>query len=87
MLQVTDREARLSTHMSDGEAGASGAEEFIQSLPPAVQTKVNHLKGLQSKYDDLDTEFQKEVQALEAKYAELYGTVSSLLPVCLQAVG
>ena len=48
-------------------------EEFVQSLPPAVQSRVQLLKELQSQYDDLEGSFQKEIEALEAKYAALYG--------------
>ncbi|KAI8331061.1 hypothetical protein BC941DRAFT_517837 [Chlamydoabsidia padenii] len=45
---------------------------YIESLPPAVQRRINGLKYLQSKHSELEIQFQEEVLALEKKYLELY---------------
>lgn len=45
---------------------------YVESLPPAVQRRINGLKHLQSKHSELETQFQEEVLALEKKYLELY---------------
>jgi nucleosome assembly protein 1-like 1 len=45
---------------------------YVESLPPAVQRRINGLKYLQSKHSELEIQFQEEVLALEKKYLELY---------------
>ena len=49
-------------------------EEFLASLPEAVQTRVTELKSLHEQYSGLQEECQKEIQAVEAKYAALFST-------------
>eukprot|EP01114_Cavostelium_apophysatum_P012661 TRINITY_DN288_c0_g1_i5.p3 TRINITY_DN288_c0_g1~~TRINITY_DN288_c0_g1_i5.p3 ORF type:complete len:407 (-),score=169.52 TRINITY_DN288_c0_g1_i5:33-1253(-) len=44
---------------------------YFESLPKSVQIKVQALKHLQAKADDFDTEYRKEVAALEEKYKNL----------------
>ncbi|KAK9448754.1 uncharacterized protein V1518DRAFT_394717 [Limtongia smithiae] len=45
---------------------------YIESLPQPVRSRITGLKGLQKDHSDLETEFRKEIVALEKKYAELY---------------
>ena len=63
--------------MQAAEEETSPSELYVQSLPAPVQARVKHLNTLQDKYDNLASEFEKEIDALEAKYAALYGMLSS----------
>ena len=45
---------------------------FSVNLPPAVQRRVKALKNLQKSTTQIEAEFYKEVQRLEAKYHKLY---------------
>ena len=45
---------------------------LLCSLSPAVARKVKALKNLQLKYMELEADFYKEVQVLEAKYLKKY---------------
>lgn len=45
--------------------------EFISLLPPAVHPRIEHLKSLHSKRDELLEKYQVERAALELKYADL----------------
>lgn len=42
------------------------------NLPPAIQRRVKALKNLQKSTTQIEAEFYKEVQRLEAKYHKLY---------------
>jgi hypothetical protein len=48
-------------------------EQFLASLPAPVAARVEELKKLQGKHDDLEEQYKKERAALEAKYQGLYG--------------
>jgi nucleosome assembly protein 1-like 1 len=48
-------------------------EQFLASLPAPVAARVEELKKLQGKHDDLEEQYKKERAALEAKYQTLYG--------------
>jgi hypothetical protein len=48
---------------------------FIESLPPVVQRRLAYLKELQDQHDELEEEYNKELEALNQKYQELYGGV------------
>ncbi|KAK9805870.1 hypothetical protein WJX73_010699 [Symbiochloris irregularis] len=50
----------------------SAAETFIASLDPPIRARVAELEKLQTKYDDFETEYNKELAALEEKYFKLY---------------
>lgn len=47
-------------------------EQFLASLPAPVAARVEELKKLQGKHDDLEEQYKKERAALEAKYQGLY---------------
>lgn len=51
---------------------AEEAAAFVASLPEPVQQRVESLRGLQKQHDDLEEEYRKEREALEAKYTQLY---------------
>lgn len=40
--------------------GIQDPEEFVKSLPVPVQRRVEYLKGLHEKYEELHEQFQKE---------------------------
>ena len=46
---------------------------FIETLPRAVRGRIDYLRSLQEKHDDLEEEYNTELRALEAKYDALYG--------------
>uniref|UniRef100_A0A7S3VJL0 Nucleosome assembly protein n=1 Tax=Dunaliella tertiolecta TaxID=3047 RepID=A0A7S3VJL0_DUNTE len=50
----------------------STPEEFVESLPAPVQRRVEALQELQTKHDEVETQFRKERAELEAKYEKLY---------------
>ena len=54
------------------EAMAQAVEEFLQSLPEAVQQRLQEVKGLHGQYEELEQEYTKEIEQIEAKYAALY---------------
>jgi len=45
---------------------------YLESLPKSVQNRIAVLKHLHKNKTDLDAEFKKELQALEAKYRSLF---------------
>ncbi|CED85501.1 nucleosome assembly protein [Phaffia rhodozyma] len=45
---------------------------YINSLPPAVRTRVEGLKGIQVEHSKLENKLQLEILALEKKFAKLY---------------
>ncbi|CAK4084332.1 unnamed protein product [Aphanomyces euteiches] len=47
-------------------------EDVVLDLPPAVLSRVNHLKTLQEQQRVLEAEFEKERRLLELKYEKLY---------------
>ncbi|KAI8350771.1 hypothetical protein B0O80DRAFT_126393 [Mortierella sp. GBAus27b] len=51
---------------------ATSTLDFFRTLSPDVRRRVKGLKGLQNKHTALQTEFNKEILALEKKYLELY---------------
>lgn len=51
----------------------SASATFVASLEPPIRARVAELEKLQSKYDDHETEYNKELAALEEKYFKLYG--------------
>lgn len=62
------------------------AEKFVASLPGPVQQRVGALKELQTKRDDLEAQFKKELEALEEKYRQLYGMFGALLTPFTDAI-
>ncbi|XP_028751095.1 nucleosome assembly protein 1-like 5 [Peromyscus leucopus] len=46
--------------------------EFIESLPNSVKCRVLALKKLQKRCDKIEAKFDKEFQALEKKYNDIY---------------
>lgn len=50
---------------------------IIDELPPMVKARVEFLKELQSQHDDLEVEYNKELEALNLKYQRLYGDPNS----------
>lgn len=46
---------------------------FIETLPKPVRDRIEYLRSLQDKHDDLEEEYNTELKALEAKYNALYG--------------
>ena len=48
---------------------------FIETLPRAVRGRIEYLRSLQEKHDDLEEEYNTELRALEAKYEALYGAL------------
>lgn len=70
---------------SDGAAGQTAEEpqtpaenapkprnDFIESLPNSVKCRVLALKKLQKRCDKIEAKFDKEFQALEKKYNDIY---------------
>ncbi|XP_052029789.1 nucleosome assembly protein 1-like 5 [Apodemus sylvaticus] len=47
-------------------------KDFIESLPNSVKCRVLALKKLQKRCDKIEAKFDKEFQALEKKYNEIY---------------
>eukprot|EP00244_Chara_vulgaris_P007151 TRINITY_DN267_c0_g1_i1.p1 TRINITY_DN267_c0_g1~~TRINITY_DN267_c0_g1_i1.p1 ORF type:complete len:369 (+),score=102.86 TRINITY_DN267_c0_g1_i1:335-1441(+) len=45
---------------------------YLETLPIRVRKRVEALRTLQSKHDELEAEFEKELTALEVKYEKLY---------------
>lgn len=50
---------------------------FIDTLPRQVRARIEFLRELQEKHDDLFDDFNKEMKALREKYEALYG----MLPI------
>jgi hypothetical protein len=48
---------------------------FIETLPKAVRDRIEYLRTLQEKHDDLEDKYNEELRALEAKYEALYGAL------------
>lgn len=65
---VQDLQAKLQ-QMGVGEPSP---EEFIAALPGPVKHRVEALRVLQKQHNELVDQFNKERQALEAKYEKLY---------------
>lgn len=59
-------QARLNTMIGK----SSG---FVETLPKQVQARIQALRDLQEKHDDAETEYQKELKALQEKYNAIYG--------------
>jgi len=59
-------QARLNTMIGK----SSG---FVETLPKQVQARIQALRKLQEKHDDAETEYQKELKALQDKYNAIYG--------------
>lgn len=49
---------------------------FVETLPKQVQARIQALRDLQDTHDEHETEYQKELKALQAKYDALYGELS-----------
>ena len=47
-------------------------EEFLKSLPESVQERLKEVKALHGQYEELEQEYTKEMEQIEAKYAALY---------------
>ncbi|KAK9918886.1 hypothetical protein WJX75_007835 [Coccomyxa subellipsoidea] len=58
-------QARLNTMIGK----SSG---FVETLPKQVQARIQALRDLQDTHDEHETEYQKELKALQAKYDALY---------------
>ncbi len=52
---------------------------FIETLPKAVRDRIEYLRTLQEKHDDLEDKYNEELRALEAKYEALYGALRASL--------
>jgi transposase len=52
------------------------------SLASQVRRRIRYLEELQTKYDELDEEFEEEMRALEKKYRALYGEFTRHLLWC-----
>lgn len=49
---------------------------FIETLPRQMRARIEFLRELQDKHDDLAEEYSKELKALREKYEALYGAPS-----------
>jgi hypothetical protein len=49
---------------------------FVETLPKQVQARIQALRDLQDTHDEHETEYQKELKALQAKYDALYGELT-----------
>ena len=49
---------------------------FIETLPRQMRARIEFLRELQDKHDDLADEYSKELKALREKYEALYGVPS-----------
>jgi len=58
---------------------------FIETLPKAVRDRIEYLRTLQEKHDDLEDKYNEELRALEAKYEALYGALRATLPAHMTA--
>lgn len=56
----------------DDKADADGVRKFLESLPDAVRTRVQSLREIQSKCDEVKAKFTKERKEMEEKYRRLY---------------
>ncbi|KAM9604471.1 nucleosome assembly protein 1-like 5 [Trichechus inunguis] len=54
------------------ENAAKPRNDFIESLPSSVKCRVLALKKLQKRCDKIEAKFDKEFQALEKKYNDIY---------------
>ncbi|XP_069341614.1 nucleosome assembly protein 1-like 5 [Eulemur rufifrons] len=54
------------------ENAARPKNDFIESLPNSVRCRVLALKKLQKRCDKIEAKFDKEFQALEKKYNDIY---------------
>ena len=52
---------------------------FIETLPRQMRARIEFLRELQDKHDDLADEYSKELKALREKYEALYGAPSCAL--------
>ena len=46
---------------------------FIETLPRQMRARIEFLRELQDKHDDLALDYNKELRALREKYEGLYG--------------
>lgn len=51
---------------------STAVDEFLSSLPQAVQQRLQEVKALHGQYEELEQEYTKEIEQIEAKYAALY---------------
>ena len=56
---------------------------FIETLPRQMRARIEFLRELQDKHDDLADEYSKELKTLREKYEALYGAASCILSYCL----
>ena len=68
--------------VSHGAPEVSPSEEFVKSLSPSVQARVEVLQSLQARYEKLEEAYQKELADLEEKYAALYGASGLRASLC-----
>ena len=74
--------ARCRPHPDpSSETMAQAVEEFLQSLPEAVQQRLQEVKGLHGQYEELEQEYTKEIEQIEAKYAALYRELARAAPM------
>jgi nucleosome assembly protein 1-like 1 len=66
---VTDGFPIAQARLNDMVGRASG---YLDTLPPKVKARIEFLRDLQKKHDDLEEDFNKELDALNAKYQALY---------------
>lgn len=57
---------------------AKSSGPIIENLPPKVKARVEFLKELQSQHDDMEAEYNRELEALNLKYQRLYGEPNCL---------
>lgn len=57
--------------------GALGVDKkkHLEELTPKMNLRLHALKGLHTKYSDLESKFQEELEALIKKYDELYAPI------------
>ncbi|XP_056845676.1 nucleosome assembly protein 1;1-like [Raphanus sativus] len=51
---------------------AGQRSDVLESLTPQVRNRVEALRDIQGKHDELDAEFREERAVLETKYDKLY---------------
>jgi hypothetical protein len=56
---------------------------FLESLPMPIKKRIEYLQELESDYDKLEVELDKEIAALEAKYKALFGEQARVQTILL----
>lgn len=53
---------------------------FLETLPPQMRARIEFLRELQDKHDDLFDDYNKELKTLREKFEALYGGQHSIHP-------